>query len=77
MSISILALASLITSKLTEKYSFSREISDKRIAREKIMLPVDKKGELDFLFLSELIQQIKLEHQDNVNKRIEKKACFN
>ena len=70
-----LALASLITSKLTEKYSFSREISDKRIAREKIMLPVDKKGELDFLFLSELIQQIKLEHQDNVNKRIEKKLA--
>lgn len=51
-----LALASLISGKLPEKYSFSREITDYRISREKIMLPVDEAGEPDFDFLEKYVK---------------------
>lgn len=51
-----LALASLLSGKLPEKYSFSREITDYRISREKIMLPVDKCGEPDFEFLEKYVE---------------------
>lgn len=51
-----LALASLLSGKLPEKYSFSREITDYRISREKIMLPVDEDGEPDFEFLEKYVE---------------------
>lgn len=52
-----LALASLLSGKLPEKYSFSREITDYRISREKIMLPVDEDGEPDFEFLEKYVEK--------------------
>jgi len=51
-----LALASLLSGKLPEKYSFSREITDYRISRERIMLPVDADGEADFSFLEKYVE---------------------
>lgn len=45
-----LALAALLA-RLGEKYNFNREINDKRISRERVMLPVDEKGEPDFGYL--------------------------
>ena len=50
-----LAIASVITPKLTEKYSFCREITDLRISREKIMLPVDDVGKPDFEYLEKYV----------------------
>lgn len=50
-----LAIASVITPKLTEKYSFCREITDLRISREKIMLPVDDAGKPDFEYLEKYV----------------------
>lgn len=44
--------------RLSEKYSFNREINDDRIKREKILLPVTDEGEIDFLFMSEFMQRI-------------------
>ena len=44
--------------RLSEKYSFNREINDKRIRREKILLPITEKGEIDFQFMSNLMRQI-------------------
>lgn len=40
-----------LLNKLSEKYGFNREINDKRIKREKILLPVniDKKPNYDFM----------------------------
>ena len=54
-----LAIASVITSKLTEKYSFCREITDLRISREKIMLPVDDAGKTDFEYLEKYVKDLK------------------
>jgi restriction endonuclease S subunit len=47
-----------ITKRLSEKYSFNREINDKRIQREKILLPVDLKGKPDYAFMEEYIRRI-------------------
>lgn len=47
-----------IINRLSEKYSFNREINDKRIKREKILLPINSKGEIDFDFMSSFMQEI-------------------
>lgn len=44
--------------RLSEKYSFNREINDERIKREKILLPVNKDGQIDFNFMSSFMQQV-------------------
>lgn len=44
--------------KIGEKYSFNREISDNRIKREKIMLPADKDGNPDFVFMENYMKGI-------------------
>ncbi len=36
-----------IISRLSEKYSFNREINDKRISREQLLLPIQTNGEPD------------------------------
>lgn len=37
--------------KLNEKYSFNREISDKRMSREKILLPIDNEGAINWDYM--------------------------
>src|SRR3990167_5723500 len=49
---------SSISKRLSEKYSFNREINDKRIQREKIILPTNLKGEPDYAFMEEFARQI-------------------
>ncbi|HAP4929225.1 TPA: hypothetical protein IUX83_000807 [Enterococcus faecalis] len=41
-----------------DNYSFNREISDKRLARQKIMLPVTEKGTPDWEFMEDYIKSI-------------------
>lgn len=43
------------SNRLSEKYNFNREINDKRISRDKIMLPVTDKGEPDFDYMEKYI----------------------
>lgn len=50
-----------IVKRLSEKYSFNREINDLRLRREIIMLPVDEKGEPDYAFMSAYMKR--LEHE--------------
>lgn len=50
-----------IFKKLGEKYSFNREISDKRLKREKIMLPIDKKREPDWGFMEQYMKRMENE----------------
>ncbi|TID28662.1 restriction endonuclease [Avibacterium paragallinarum] len=52
-----LFLASIIK-KLEEKYSFNREINDKRIQREKILLPINDNAEPDWQFMEDFIRQL-------------------
>ena len=46
-----------IIRRLEEKYSFNREINDKRIQREKILLPVDSDGLPDWRFMEDFMKQ--------------------
>ena len=43
---------------MEEKYSFNREINDKRIQREKILLPVNSDGLPDWRFMEDFMKQI-------------------
>lgn len=45
-----------IANRLSEKYSFNREINDKRLGREKIMLPVDESDNPDYSFMEEYMK---------------------
>lgn len=49
-------LATLV-SRLQEKYSFNREINDKRVKRERILLPVDASGAPDWHFMSDYMRE--------------------
>lgn len=55
-----LFLATVMTKALMGKYSFSHEISDPRIAREKIMLPVTENGEPDFDYMDKYCRNLLL-----------------
>lgn len=47
-----------IINRLAEKYSFNREINDERIKREKLLLPIDEKGGIDFAFMSAFMREV-------------------
>ncbi|MGV8829956.1 MAG: restriction endonuclease subunit S [Breznakibacter sp.] len=71
---------SCITKRLSEKYSFNREINDKRIQREKIILPINQKSEPDYAFMEQYMrkkEQEKITKFENyINKRIEQVKDF-
>lgn len=46
------------TNRLSEKYNFNREINDKRISREKVMLPVNDDSKPDLVFMDNYANQI-------------------
>ena len=48
-------------SRLSEKYSFNREINDDRIKTEKILLPVDSSCNPDWLFMENCMKKVELE----------------
>lgn len=56
-----------VLSRLSEKYGFSREISDKRLKKEKIMLPIDDNDDPDWNFMESYMK--KLEY-DKISKYI-------
>ena len=56
---------SAIISRLEEKYSFNREINDKRISREKLFLPVDKNGEPHWEYMSNFVKKLEKEIHKN------------
>ena len=47
-----------IINRLSEKYSFNREINDERIKREKVILPAKESGEPDFDFMSSFMREV-------------------
>lgn len=46
--------------RLSDKYNFNREINDKRIAREKILLPVNELNQPDFEYMEQYIKNLLL-----------------
>ncbi|MSS78548.1 restriction endonuclease [Anaerococcus sp. WCA-380-WT-2B] len=55
-----------IVKRLEEKYSFNREINDKRIKNEKFILPTDKNGEPNWAYMSKFMQKIEAENLQKV-----------
>lgn len=49
------------TRNLSDKYNFNREINDKRMSREKIMLPIDDDGSPDYWYMAQYM--INLEYK--------------
>ncbi|OQA46737.1 MAG: Restriction enzyme BgcI subunit beta [Bacteroidetes bacterium ADurb.Bin302] len=47
-----------LTNRFSEKYNFNREINDRRISREKIILPVNKKNEPDYEYMEQYIKNL-------------------
>lgn len=47
-----------IISRLSEKYSFNREINDLRISQERLMLPTQADGTPDWEFMSAFMKQV-------------------
>lgn len=45
-----------ILKRLDDKYNFNREINDGRLSNEKIVLPVDESGDVDYLFIEEYMK---------------------
>lgn len=46
------------TNRLSGKYNFNREINDKRISRDKIMLPVNDKAEPDYKYMEQYMMNL-------------------
>lgn len=51
---------SAITSRLKDKYNFNREINDKRMSKEKILLPIDGKGDPDYQYMEQYMINLKI-----------------
>lgn len=64
---------STIAKRLSEKYSFNREINDQRIKREKIVLPIDENGQPDYDYMENYIKRIEYE---KLTKYIERKKTI-
>ena len=59
---------STIIQRLEEKYSFNREINDKRIRKERFILPADKNGNPHWDYMSKFMQKLEAE---NLEKALE------
>ena len=57
---------STIIRRLEEKYSFNREINDKRISREKLFLPIDKNGEPHWEYMSNFVKKLEKEKIEKI-----------
>lgn len=58
MSKFVYLFISTITNELSHKYNFNREINDKRISREKIMLPINEEGNPDYEYMEQYIKNL-------------------
>ena len=47
-----------IINRLSNKYNFSREINDRRISRERVILPVNSHGEPDYEYMEQFVKNI-------------------
>jgi len=64
---------STFTEKLSEKYSFNREINDSRIQKEKNLLPINKKGKPDYAFMEQYMRQKEQDKLANFKNYIAKR----
>ncbi len=53
-----LFIGTVIRNQMHEKYDFSREMTDPRLKREKLLLPVDESGNPDFDYMEQYMKNI-------------------
>lgn len=53
-----LFIGTVIRNQMHEKYDFSREMTDSRLKREKLLLPVDENGNPDFDYMEQYMKNI-------------------
>ena len=58
MSKYIYLFMSTLANRLSGKYNFNREINDKRISREKIMLPINESNEPDYEYMEQYMKNM-------------------
>lgn len=63
---------STLANRLSEKYNFNREINDKRISKEKIMLPVNQNKEPDYEYMEQYIINLK---QKKIKQYLNYREC--
>ena len=66
-----------IISRLSEKYSFNREINDTRLSRERLLLPVQSDGTPDWEFMSAFMQRVEHETLSKALAFFRLKKCDN
>lgn len=66
-----------MVNRLSEKYSFNREINDNRIKREKLLLPVTEDGQIDFEFMSAFMQKLERDMLTTTLKSFKKRLTVN
>ena len=66
-----------LINRLSEKYSFNREINDNRIKREKLILPATQTGEIDFAFMSSFMKEIEQDILNTTLKVFKNRASVN
>lgn len=64
-----------IISRLSEKYSFNREINDLRISRERLMLPIQSDGTPDWEFMSAFMKRVEQETLLPALRHFKSKKC--
>ncbi|MEN8348885.1 restriction endonuclease subunit S [Acinetobacter nosocomialis] len=61
-------------SKLSSKYNFNREINDKRIAREKVLLPINDDNQPDYEYMKQYMINLEFKKRKQYLIFIESKA---
>ncbi|MBR8786260.1 hypothetical protein IX307_000563 [Bacteroides pyogenes] len=64
-----------IISRLSEKYSFNREINDLRISRERLMLPIQADGTPDWEFMSAFMKKVEQDTLTDALSYFKPKEC--
>lgn len=67
-----LFLATMVE-RLSEKYSFNREINDTRIKKEKILLPINENGKPDYVFMENYMRKKETELLEKYRQYISSK----
>jgi hypothetical protein len=63
-----------LTNRLSDKYNFNREINDKRISRDKIMLPTKDDGSPDFEYMSQYMMNLEYQKRNQYLKYIQSQS---
>lgn len=65
---------STMLNRLSDKYNFNREINDKRISREKILLPINDENKADYEYMEQYIKNLLI---IKLQEALEKKSSCN